>query len=294
MKFSLFDLFWIFLIVSSLQPWWQRRQIEVQRIQTIRAFEQKRQSRVILLIHRQESISLLGIPISRYISIKDSEQVLRAIRLTPPDVPIDLILHTPGGLVLATEQIARALIRHTAKVTVFVPHYAMSGGTMLALAADEIVMDANAVLGPVDPQLNNMAAVSILSVLEKKPIEKIDDQTLMMAHLATKAIKQVQHFVRNLLIDEIPQQKIAPENIDKIIETLTTGKITHDCPITAEEAIELGLPITQGLPKIIYQLMELYPQSQGGRPSVQYISQPYRSYPTIPDTKGRPIPDKLN
>lgn len=294
MKFSLFDLFWIFLIVSSLQPWWQRRQIEIRRIQTLQAFEQQRQSRVILLIHRQESISLLGIPLSRYISIEDSEQVLRAIRLTPPDLPIDLILHTPGGLVLATEQIARALIRHQAKVTVFVPHYAMSGGTMLALAADEIVMDANAVLGPVDPQLNNMAAASILSVLEKKPIEKIDDQTLMMADLATKAIKQVQKFVRNLLIDEIPQPKIVPENIDKIIDTLTTGKITHDCPIVVEEAIELGLPVTVGLPKIIYQLMELYPQPQGGRPSVQYISQPYRSYPAIPETKGRPIPDKLN
>lgn len=76
---------------------------------------------MILLIHRQESISLLGIPLSRYITIEDSEQILRAIRLTPDDVPIDLILHTPGGLVLATEQIARALIRHPAKVTVFVP-----------------------------------------------------------------------------------------------------------------------------------------------------------------------------
>ena len=84
-----------------------------------------------MLIHRQESISLLGIPISRYINIEDSEQVLRAIRLTPANVPIDLILHTPGGLVLATEQIARALIRHQAKVSVFIPHSAMSGGKHL-------------------------------------------------------------------------------------------------------------------------------------------------------------------
>ncbi|MBD0363905.1 MAG: ATP-dependent Clp protease proteolytic subunit, partial [Coleofasciculus sp. C3-bin4] len=187
MNFNFFDLFWIFLVFSSLQPWWQKRQMEIRRVQTLRAFEQQRQSRVILLIHRQESLSFLGIPISRYISIEDSEQVLRAIRFTPPDTPIDLILHTPGGLVLATEQIARALIRHQAKVTVFVPHYAMSGGTMLALAADEIVMDANAVLGPVDPQLGNMAAASVLKVVEQKPIDKIDDQTLVMADLSRKA-----------------------------------------------------------------------------------------------------------
>jgi len=54
----------------------------------------------------------------------------------------------PGGLVLAAEQIAPALRRHSGTVTVFVPRYAMSGGTLIALAADEIVMDPNAVLGP--------------------------------------------------------------------------------------------------------------------------------------------------
>ncbi|WP_366514235.1 hypothetical protein [Moorena sp. SIO3I6] len=112
-SFNFFDLFWIFLIISSLQPLWQRRQMQYRRFRALQEFEHKRKSRLILLIHRQESISLFGIPVSRYISIEDSEQVLRAIRLTPPDVPIDLILHTPGGLVLATEQIARALILDT-------------------------------------------------------------------------------------------------------------------------------------------------------------------------------------
>jgi ClpP class serine protease len=194
-------------------------------------------------------------------------------------------LHTPGGLVLATEQIARALIRHSAKVTVFVPHYAMSGGTMLALAADEIIMDPNAVLGPVDPQLGNMAAASILAVLDKKPIAEIDDQTLIMADLSRKAIAQVQRFVRTILQDEIPKQKISPDKIEPIIDALTTGKITHDCPITVEEATELGLPITIGLPKSIYQLMEFYPQPQGNRPSVQYIPLPYKPYPALPETK---------
>jgi len=292
MNFNFSDFFWIFLAVLSFLPGWQKRQMETRRVQTLRAFEQQRRSRVILLIHRQESISLLGIPLSRYISIEDSEQVLRAIRFTPQDVPIDLILHTPGGLVLATEQIARALIRHKAKVTVFVPHYAMSGGTMLALAADEIVMDANAVLGPVDPQLGNMAAASVLKVVEQKPIDKIDDQTLIMADLSRKAIAQVQRFVRTLLNDEVPKQKIASENIEKIIEALTTGQVTHDYPVTVEEATELGLPVTVGLPPAIYNLMELYPQPQGGRPSVQYIPMPYQPRPALPEPKGRPLPEQ--
>jgi ClpP class serine protease len=292
MSFSFFDLFWVFLFLSSLQPVWQRRQMEARRIRALQEFERGRNSRVILLIHRQESLSLLGIPISRYISIEDSEQVLRAIRLTPPNVPIDLILHTPGGLVLATEQIARALIRHPSKVTVFIPHYAMSGGTMLALASDEIIMDANAVLGPVDPQLGNFPAASIIKVVEDKPIGDIDDQTLIMADLSHKAIAQVQRFVRTLLKDDIPKQKIAPENIEKIVDALTTGRVTHDYPVTVEEATEMGLPITVGLPRSIYNLMELYPQPQGGRPSVQYIPMPYGDRrPSLPSPQGRPLPD---
>lgn len=291
MTFSFFDLLWVFFIFSSLQPLWQRRRTESRRFNTLKDIERQRNSRVILLVHRQESISLLGIPLSRYITIEDSEQVLRAIRFTPPDVPIDLILHTPGGLVLATEQIARALIRHPAKVTVFVPHYAMSGGTMLALAADEIVMDANAVLGPVDPQLGNFPAASVLKVVEQKPISEIDDQTLIMADLSRKAIAQVQRFVRTLLNDSVPSQKVQPEKIDAIVDAITTGRVTHDYPITVEEATEMGLPITVGLPMQIYDLMELYPQPQGGRPSVQYIPLPYDLRPTIPEPKGRPLPE---
>ena len=281
------NLFFIFLIISSVQPAIQRRIVESRRLNAIRNFEQQRGSRVILLIHRQESISLLGIPISRFINIEDSEQILRAIRLTPPNVPIDLILHTPGGLVLATEQIARALLRHQSKVTVFIPHYAMSGGTMLAMAADEIVMDENAVLGPVDPQLGNVAAASLLKVLEDKPIEKIDDQTLVTADVAKKAIQQVQRFVRSLLEDAIPEQKVAPENIDNIIDRLTTGQVTHDYPVSVEEATEMGLPVSVGLPVEIYTLMDLYPQPMMGRPTVQYIPMPYQNPPAMPAGKGR-------
>ncbi|HEY9698697.1 MAG TPA: ATP-dependent Clp protease proteolytic subunit [Trichocoleus sp.] len=281
------DLFWIFLVFTSLQPVIQKRITQSRRLSALQAFEQNRRSRVILLIHRQESISLLGIPLSRYISIEDSEQLLRAIRLTPPDVPIDLILHTPGGLVLATEQIARALVRHKAKVTVFIPHYAMSGGTMIAMAADEIVMDENAVLGPVDPQLGSIPAASVLKVVDEKPISEIDDQTLITADIARKAINQVQRFVRTLLQDEFPETKINPENIERIIHTLTTGQVTHDYPITVEEAKEIGLPVTAGLPTEIYQLMDLYPQPMTGRPSVQYVPLPYAPRPMpLPEGKG--------
>ncbi|MEP0806886.1 MAG: ATP-dependent Clp protease proteolytic subunit [Chloroflexota bacterium] len=263
------SLIWLFFLISSLQPVVRQRMLDMARQRLLQQLEQKRKSRVIVLIHRQETLSLLGFPLVRYINIEDSEAVLRAIKMTDKDVPIDLILHTPGGLVLAAEQIALALRKHPAKVTVFVPHYAMSGGTLIALAADEIIMDENAVLGPVDPQLGQHPAASILKVLERKPIAEIDDDTLIMADIAEKAIRQVRRTVSQLLQDKLP-----PEKADQLAATLSTGTWTHDYPITVTEARELGLPVSTEMPAEIYQIMALYPQTAQRRPSVEYIPAP--------------------
>ncbi len=268
---SLWSLFWLFLIIVSLLPVIQRKMLENRRLALIRRLEIKRQSRVISLIHRQETMKFLGFPLMRYIDINDSEEVLRAIRLTPEDMPIDLIIHTPGGLVLSTEQIALALIRHKGKVTIFVPHYAMSGGTLLCLAADEIVMDQNAVLGPVDPQLGEFPAVSILKVVKEKPINEIDDRTLILADVAAKALRQMRDFVTELIASRTDR-----ESAEKLAGLLTEGRWTHDYPITCEEAQKLGLPVSCAMPEEIYSLMELYPQASPQRPSVQYIPVPYK------------------
>jgi len=263
------SFFWLFFIISSVQPIIRQKMLEMERLKLLERLERQRSSRVIVLIHRQETLSLLGFPLVRYINIEDSEAVLRAIHMTDPDVPIDLILHTPGGLVLAAEQIAYALKKHRAKVTVFVPHYAMSGGSLIALAADEIVMDENAVLGPVDPQLGQYPAASILRVVERKPIAEVDDDTLIMADIAEKAIRQVKTTVLELLSD-----KMAPDQAERLATMLSTGVWTHDYPITVREARELGLPVSTEMPKEIYRIMALYPQTAQRRPSVEYIPLP--------------------
>lgn len=264
------SLFILFIVLSSLLPMLKQRKTEVDRVSLIRSIEKKRESRVITMIHRQESLSFLGFAFSRYINIEDSEHILRAIRLTPPSMPIDIILHTPGGLVLASEQIAYALQRHPSKVTVMVPHYAMSGGTMLALAADEILMDENAVLGPVDPQIGQYPAVSILKVAKEKNINDVDDNTLILADVSRKAIMQVENTIYNLLVDEMP-----PDKARDLAQAFSEGLWTHDYPIKVDELKNMGIPVEVGLPQEVYQLMELYPQPAGRRPSVQYIPLPY-------------------
>jgi ClpP class serine protease len=270
MDFSI--LIWAFFLFSMVMPFMQKKQLDAARVSIIRNLEKKRGSRLITLIHRQESVSFLGLPISRYINIEDSEQVLRAIRMTPDDMPIDIILHTPGGLVLASEQIARALLRHKAKVTVFVPHYAMSGGTLIALSADEIVMDPNAVLGPVDPQVGKYAASSILRVMKEKERKDIDDETIMLADMAEKAVKQITQTVADMLA-----QRFDKERAQELAQQLTSGQWTHDYPLTCEELSKLGVPpICSEMPAEIYRLMDLYPQPPQNRPSVQYVPVPYQ------------------
>lgn len=265
------DGIWLLFLFLAIQPMLRQRMLVAARRRLIGTIERQRHSRVIALVHRQEMMSLLGFPLARFINIEDSEEVLRAIQLTDPQVPIDLILHTPGGLVLAAEQVANALIAHKGKVTVFIPHYAMSGGTLLALAADEVVLAPHAVLGPLDPQVGNLPAASILEAVTRKQAKDIDDQTLILADVAAKARRQVQSLVQRILAGN----GWDVERAKALAEALTDGRWTHDYPITVDEARELGLPVSTAMPPEVYRFMQLFPQPTARRPSVEYVPAPY-------------------
>lgn len=259
--------------------------LEAARNDLLDRLQQQRKSRVIAMIHRQDTVSLFGVPVTSSIGIEDSEAILRAIRLTPTDQPIDLVLHTPGGLVLAAEQIALALLERTGKVTVFVPHYAMSGGTLLALTADQIVMDPHAVLGPVDPQIGDMPAASIVKLLDLKPTRQISDEMLVLTDVAQKARLQVAAFVDHVLLKHLPKERAA-----LLATALSEGRWTHDFPITVDMAKQFGLPVSTDMPPLIYELMDLYPQSGQGRPSVMYV--PLR-HGAPPQNAGTDAPQPL-
>lgn len=253
----------------------KQRALQNARMALIRKMEEKNNCRVITLIHRQEQIGLFGIPFYKYIDVEDSEQVLRAIKTTPPDTPITMILHTPGGLVLAASQIALALKDHPAKTSVIVPHYAMSGGTLIAMAADELYMDPHAVLGPIDPQLADprggaLPAVSIIRAVEEKGKENVDDETLIKADIAKKAIRQMEDLVFKILKDKFG------DGARDLAKKFVSGEWTHDYPLTVDELTGLGIPIRTDVPQEVYELMDLYPQAVQARPSVEFIPSPYR------------------
>ncbi|WP_417727136.1 SDH family Clp fold serine proteinase [Roseovarius sp.] len=254
MEFSFSNLIFLTFLVLMLQPLLTGRLFAFRREQAIRAIQRRRKSRVITMIHRQEKRSIFGFNMTNMIGLEDAQSIISAIKTTPHDTPIDIVLHTPGGLVLAAMQIARAVEAHPAKVTVFVPIYAMSGGTLIALAADEIVMGEFSMLGPIDPQIMGVSAASILAARDAKPIAHVSDVTLVLADISDKAIRQVKRGAIELMSPRMEQAKA-----EALAETLASGIWTHDYALTATEAAELGLPIQVGLPTEVLDLMKLYP-----------------------------------
>lgn len=252
---DLSSLIWIAIIIVALQPWVEARLLAMQRAKAIRVIEKSQGSRVITMIHRQEKRSLLGFPLTRYINLEDAQSIIAAVKETPKDVPIDLVLHTPGGLVLAAMQIARAVEAHPAKVRAFIPVFAMSGGTLIALAADEIVMGEFSVLGPIDPQLSGFPAASIVKARDSKPIAEVHDLTLVLADMGEKALAQVKQGAAELM-----KERLGEEKANHLADKLAGGYWTHDYALTAQEASSLGLPIKVGMPAEILRLMTLYPQ----------------------------------
>ena len=268
---------WIAILIFALQPLIAARIGTMQRQNAIRAVERSQRTRVITMIHRQERRSLLGFPVSRYINLEDAQTIIAAIKETPPTTPIDMILHTPGGLVLAAMQIARAIEAHPAKVRVMVPVYAMSGGTLVALAADEIVMGEFSVLGPIDPQLAGFPAASIVKARDSKPIAEVHDLTLVLADMSEKALAQVK-----LGATELMEERLGLEKAKALAEVLAGGRWTHDYALTAKEATALGLPVKVDVPQEVLHLMTLYPQPVQSS-GIEYL-------PIDPGRNGRPTP----
>ena len=255
MRFDLSSLFWVFFIIVVLQPLLTGRWYAVRRAQAIRAIERSHGSRVITMIHRQEKRSIFGFAVSRHIDLEGAQTIIAAIKETPADMSIDLVIHTPGGLVLAAMQIARAVEAHKAKVTVYVPVYAMSGGTLIALAADEIVLGEFSVLGPIDPQIAGLPAASIVKARDSKPVESVFDLTLVLADVGEKALAQVKRGAVELLA-----KRMQPVAAEALADKLAGGHWTHDYALTASEACTLGLPVKVGMPQEVLALMKLYPQ----------------------------------
>jgi ClpP class serine protease len=233
----------------------------------LKAMEKSHGCKILTMIHRREGISFFGLPAYHFIDEEDAEQILRWIRQYK-DYPLELILHTPGGQLHASIQIARALRKHPKNTRVIIPHYSMSGGTVIALAANEIVMDKDAVIGPIDPQIGDFLrgtypAPSWIYAAETKK-EKADDATLVMSDISRKALKLTRKVAKELL-----EGKIQPEDgLDKVVEKLVSGEMIHSTPLSASEAKEIGLPVSTDFPDDVHEFMRFF---KPAKRNVEYV-----------------------
>ena len=149
---------------------------------------------------------------------------------------VTLLLHTLGGYFQPVVQIARAVRRH-GQVRAVVPYYALSGGTLVALAAQSLELWPHAALGPVDPQLGPFSAAALRAVIDSKPVEHVDDYTLALAHEARKSLQQTTVLLRELIGDN-----------PRALQRLVAGEVPHSYPVTVEEAQALGLAVEVAAP----------------------------------------------
>jgi len=225
------------------------------RSSIIEDLERERGTKVITMIHKKELWTEPGE--SPEIGIEDTEKVLMQLRKTPPDKPVDLIIHTPGGYALAAQMMAMAIKFHPAKVTVMVPFYAMSGGSMMSLAASEIRMEKYSVLGPVDPQIPTpdgmWPAGSLATLVKTKPIQAIADRMVILAEAANLEIENAKAFVMWLL-----EGKMDKEQADRVADFLARGYMSHATPITLDVARGIGLNVVEGIPDQVYELFKTF------------------------------------
>ncbi len=226
----------------------------------IRRIEQERGSRVICVIHGENMEN-------EAFDFDDLEDVLSAIVTSDTSRPLDIVLHTQGGNSFTGRQIARAIKSHQARKTVFVPYFAMSAGSRIALAADQIVMGAHAMLGPIDTQLYAGPAPSIVQLSKVKPFESISDEYLILAEEARKIIQEGRATARELL-----QGSYTADGSTAIADELISGKWTHGFPITAQAAYNMGLNVATGMPELFYDLVRCFRHSSDGEePSVLFL-----------------------
>ncbi len=256
-------MIWLCILALSLRPLLKRGAVERARKKLIDRIEVQRGSRVLQLIHREEKTSILGFPISHDADREDSEDILRSLNVIDADRRIDLVLHVPVGRSISALQIARAVKNHRGRVTVFVPHSAMSGGALIAFAADEVVMGPDAVLGLFDPAIGSPSAPGEIEGVVHPSPQRSNDESRSLARKADRATCDLRATAIDLLPGGLPFAQV-----EKIVEQLTTADWAHAFAIDPAAAREMGLSVDQDMPIEIARLTALYVPSASPRAAI--------------------------
>lgn len=170
---------------------------------------------------------------------------------------LDLILHTPGGDVGATESIIDYLTNmFGGNIRAIIPQISMSGGTMMALACREIMMGKQSNLGPIDPQMGGVACQAVLDEFElaKSEIRYNPHSAILWQAIISKyhptfliacqqSIDWASKIAKDALINNMHRD--STEKIGKILNVFANHSIqkSHNRHISVNECKDAGLKI---------------------------------------------------
>ena len=187
-----------------------------------------------------------------YLCEREAFEVLAQIRSVGKDTPIDIILHTPGGSAFASELIAAAL-KDRPNTTAYVPYCAMSAGTIIALSTEKVVMGRHACLGPIDLQFGYFAADSFPRLLKEKPIQNVEDVTVLLSYLAEKELKTSKQNACGLL----NKKHFGNDDACQLTNFLVSGDLPHGEQINPARAKQLGVNVVgDDCPDAVYRMVE--------------------------------------
>lgn len=209
-------------------------------------------AKTIAIIHDFDNPMHYNSPEREDLSTREAFEVLAEIRAAGEKTPLNIVLHTPGGMRFAGELIATAL-KDRPNTTAYVPYCAMSAGTMIALSCQKVVMGKHACLGPIDSQFGGFPADGFARLLKEKPVEQISDLWLMVSYVVEKDLKTARQRACELL----NKAHFGRDDACQLTDFLASGDLPHSERIGRERAAEIGVNIAkEDCPEAVYKMVE--------------------------------------
>ena len=209
-------------------------------------------AKTIAIIHDFDNPMHYQSPEREDLSTREAFEVLAAIRAAGEGTPLNIVLHTPGGMRMAAELIATAL-KDRPNTTAYVPYCAMSAGTMIALSCSKVVMGKHACLGPIDTQFAGFPADGFTRLLKEKPVDQISDLWLMVSYLVEKDLKTA----RQRACDLLNRAHFGNDDACRLTDFLSSGDMPHGERIGRARAAEIGVNVAkEDCPDAVYKMVE--------------------------------------
>lgn len=228
-------------------------------MELITSYQDEHDSEVMFIDHFEKSVSVFGSYLygsTTSLDKNDAINFLSKLRGIPSDKDLDIIIHTNGGSLFAAETIINAIFSRKGKVRIHIPYYACSAGTLIALAADEIIMHEHAYIGPIDPQYTmGISATSISKFDASSSTSWVGDVVQLMKSDSDRSITRVKGLVSKIC----SSRAIHDNEDDHLCDELASGKYNHDQPIFYRDIQEKKLlkNISIDIDKDIIKIFEM-------------------------------------